>query len=648
MTPRRLHEPITRMSTIARYRLPILMLILLLAFVGRLLNIDHESLWVDEGFSYWAIRHDDMLGLIVDDVHPPLYFVLLRGWAEVAGITELALRYFSVLPSLLSVAMMVPLAREVQRLRGADDETVVPLLAALMLALADMESYIAQQTRNYALHVLWVIVSMWAFLRWCRLFSQATTRVQAGHISPPTGHLPALGLWVVSTIALLYTHYIGAAAVAMQGAFALVFLRGSARRVALAVLTLLGMIFGPWLLLIASGQTENVGTGFNVPSTLESLWNWRIEWFTQQWPLTLALALLGLVLFVYSKTPDSTEIRWRQPVGASFLLLGCIVVPVAGAYVLNHYTPILMDYRLTQITPPIALLIALGLGNLRPATQVFLVAVIVAYGVAVYDTPRPRPPWRDVGMNAAQYAEPGDLALAHVEPSGDWQVMYYYERFMSDVERRSIRQWKLEQPETYAAGLPALLDQHNSIWYMHWSSDLAVFDRLRESGHVPTARIVEDWLGNDLAVYRFDRVPAEDEAIATYAEGPMLRDVTIIPGDLRVDLWWSTSQPLARDYTVSVILLDDTGRVVAQYDAPPFNGDRPTTSFAVDEVIYDPHPLALVDGFESLPPGDYVVGVKLYYFEADQIIDVQTASGDAFADVATLTLEESTSPPERN
>jgi hypothetical protein len=96
--------------------------------------------------------------------------------------------------------------------------------------------------------------------------------------------------------------------------------------------------------------------------------------------------------------------------------------------------------------------------------------VIVVYGLTSYDTPAPRPPWREVGLNAARYAVPGDLALAHVTPSGDWQVLYYYERFMPEgVERRSLRQWQLEDGATYADGLPALLAEHTTVWFMHWS-----------------------------------------------------------------------------------------------------------------------------------------------------------------------------------
>ena len=590
----------------------VLVLVLLLAAAGRIVNIDNESLWVDEGFSYWAIQHDDMFGLLLDDVHPPVYFVLLRIWSGFAGITELALRYFSVLPSVLSVAAIYQLGRELERARHVCRESWVPVLAALLLALADMEIYIAQETRMYTWHVLWVILSMWAFLRWIRHQANQRTRLA----------------WMIVSLLLVYTHYIGAAALAVQFLYALIFLRDKTRIRALVSLMIVGALFVPWLLLVVGDQTANVGTGFNVPSTLESLWNWRENWLTAQWPLHLLLALLGLLVFYRNRI-------LIQP-GIVFLLLGWIVIPVAGAYVLNFTTPILMDYRLTQITPAVVLLVASGMGNLRGFERGLIVAAIVIYGVTTDDTAVQRPPWREVGANAAKYAQPGDLALAHVTPSGDWQVIYYYDRFMPDgVERYSLRQWQREQSNTYWTGVPALLADHDHVWLMHWSQDRSAFDMLRDSGHVQTAVMTEDWLGNDLNVYRYDRLPPEP--LVTYAPGITLRDAQIY--DMSVDLWWSAPETPDNNYIVSVFLLDNQGQIVAQHDAQPWHYRRPTSSWSPGEVVYDPHMLAPVEGSDSVPAGTYRVGVKLYLRTDDGFDDQLTDDGQSFAIIGTIVVD---------
>lgn len=630
-----------------RYRLLILTLIFLLAAAGRMLNIDSESLWVDEGFSYWAIRGDslaDTFDVVLNDVHPPVYFVMLKGWSALTGISELALRYLSVIPSLLAVAMVYQVAREILLLAKMGNSRrgdlsgrpraslgrpelisdIIPILAALMMALADMENYIAQETRMYTWHVLWVTVSMWAFLRWIRQQTPAMTSSRR----PQFFQL----VWFVATLLLLYTHYIGAAAVAAQGLFALIFLRGRLRLTALATLTVIGILFVPWLLVVASNQTANIGTGFNVPSTLASLWNYRDEWFTAQWALMIGLALMGvwgIWCWGYDDNGRAYEITFPRT-GLAVLLLSWIIVPVAGAYVLNFYTPILIDYRLTQITPAVALLIAFGLGTFNGRTMLFLVMVILVYGVATNDTPRPRPPWRAVGMDAARYAESGDLALAQVTPSGDWQVIYYYDRFMPDgVDKRSLRQWQLELGyDDYFANLPPLMAQHDHIWLMHWSSDLTAFDMLRDTGHVQTALMSEDWLGNDLNVYRFDIVPPEEDALGRFENGMILRDAIIHPDQMRVDLWWSADTLLEADYSVSARLLDANGVLVAQVDSFPFENQRPTTTWASGEVVYDPRTLSLADGISDLPAGTYTVAVSVYLWTPAGILNQQTATAE--------------------
>ena len=69
--------------------LPIL--ILLLAFGLRFYRLEAQSFWNDEGNS--ARLSERSLALIIEgmasDVHPPLYYVMLRGWRELVGESQL-------------------------------------------------------------------------------------------------------------------------------------------------------------------------------------------------------------------------------------------------------------------------------------------------------------------------------------------------------------------------------------------------------------------------------------------------------------------------------------------------------------------------------------------------------------------------------
>ena len=625
----------------------LLTLIFMIAFVGRVIHIADESLLVDEGFSYWTLRQPDITRaweIIINDVHPPIYFFTLRAWAAFTGLSEFALRYFSVIPSLLSVAVVYQIANELEQLRQAPNrhrgdlasrtysESVIPILAALMMALADMEGYIGQQMRQYTWHVLWAALSMWAFLRWIR-----------------TNRRGYLLDWGAVSLLLLYTHYIGICTLAAQGLYTLLFLRGRRLAEALIGFAIVGAAFVPWLLIVVSGQIANIGTGYNVPSTLASLWNWCDQWFTQQWALLIGLALIGLFTFQSKKLnhQDTKSAKKREGQHSelkthrsSLLLLAWLVVPITLTYLLNLRVPILMDYRLTQITPAVALLIAFGLGHFRGMTLGFLVAVIVVYGVAVDDlqADRARPDFREIAKTTAEYAEPGDLALAHITPSGDWQMVYHFDRLLPDgVDVRSLRQWQLEEGDTYAAGLPALLNQHPHVWFMHWSKDMSGFDALAQTGHVQTAHITYDWLGSALDLFRYDMLPPSEEAPATFENGMTLRDAIIYPDQMHVDLWWQIAGSTTNDYTVSAILLDQSGRLVGQIDSYPFDGARPTSTWSPDEVIYDSRSMRLAKGITTLAPGIYTVGVKIYLLNADNTFtDILSSDGQNYATIGTL------------
>jgi predicted membrane-bound mannosyltransferase len=81
--------------------------LLLLAFLLRVWRLGDQSLWYDEAYLWWAtteVSFSKMLALSVREIVPPGHYVLLRGWAPLAGTTEFALRAPSALLGVLGVA----------------------------------------------------------------------------------------------------------------------------------------------------------------------------------------------------------------------------------------------------------------------------------------------------------------------------------------------------------------------------------------------------------------------------------------------------------------------------------------------------------------------------------------------------------------
>jgi hypothetical protein len=95
--------------------------------------------------------------------------------------------------------------------------------------------------------------------------------------------------------------------------------------------------------------------------------------------------------------------------------------------------------------------------------------------------------------------------------------------------------------------------------------------------------------------------------------------------------WQSLSTGRADDYTVFVHLLAEDGRLIAQHDAPPDNGRRPTSGWVAGEFVVDPHEMTFR---EQGYTGPATIEVGLY--DPDSGERLLTAEG---RDFVYLTVE---------
>lgn len=608
-------------------------LILLLGAFGRIHHIADQSLWVDEGYAFYHAHFPSLIETLARDTHPPLYFATLRLWSMITGHTELALRWLSVLPSMLSLAVMFQLAKEVIRQRpirtnASCTRDLVPMLAVLMLALADAENYLAQEARHYTWLVLLSMSSMWMFLRWTR--TQAR-RDMAG--------------WIMLTSAMVYTHYITAFIGIAQGIYTLLMLRGKARLHALAGLIFSAVMLSPWLVLVGVRQVGNDGANWSVSLSSAVIQDIQVKYFTEQWALMLGLMMLGCVTLIYI-SQQSYRVQGHR---VTVMLLLWLLLPIVLTVIVNEFLPFLQPRRLTQWTPVIALLVALGLGNIRPPIRHMLVAVLVMYGVSTVDFYRVKPDWRTVSAMTAQYAVEGDLVLTDIS-GGDYQMQYYLTRTLPDgllidagVRYESLKLQRDFYGETYHAWLPNLLADHDTVWLMYWSSDTSAFTWLDNLGFVQSAKfdyVHDGGVDGDtvMSIYRFDR-PLDASPQVMFENGMMLVSAMWDTEDLRLDTLWTTTQRLTQDYTVSAKLLDADGVLVAQFDSQPQLNQRPTTTWQVDELVYSPHAVQLRDDLVALPAGDYQIAVELYVVDGGGLVSIPSMSGATLTPVGQAVVD---------
>ena len=104
--------------------------------------------------------------------------------------------------------------------------------------------------------------------------------------------------------------------------------------------------------------------------------------------------------------------------------------------------------------------------------------------------------------------------------------------------------------------------------------------------------------------------------LAYQREGPLLHGATV-----RLTLHWQALQPMETDYTVFVHIVDTEGTIWGQRDALPVDGERPTTSWELGEIIEDEYEVTIdVEG----PREGYAIELGMYVQDTGERLPVST------------------------
>jgi hypothetical protein len=599
-----------------RLTLRLLLLILLVGAAVRFHSVGERSLWEDEGWTLLLSAGPnaaDIVQAMAYDQHPPLYFVLIRPWITLTGDSELALRSFSVLLGLLSIAAMF-------RLGHYAFSTRVGLLGASLLAVWDFAIDVAQDARQYGLLLFLVILSCAYFFRYQR------------HPTCWNG----LGWWAASVLAL-YTQYTAGVVLGIQLIYIVVF--GGKRRVDLLIrLGLICLAFAPWLpVFIRQNDVrwdDPIYYQSGLPNNSATFHLMRDALVSQQFGLVIGLGILGLAVVTHR---PRARVRLPSP---KTVFMALWVALYLGLFIyLNEQREILRLRIFILAVPPILLLVAQGLSNLQGFPQAFLLAVLLAVNLTSIDTRQNNPPWREVTQNVTDFHQAGERILMD-NWVGDFSTRYYVEQQMGeDTPWLSLRELARSKGDFFLPELAAYLEGEDSFWLIRWNDDPEDYDGLlADLGFQRTASPYVEHEGNKLYSHRYDRL--SETRLATFGGTIDLLKASVrgglVPGaEITVQLWWTAREAPPLDYSVSVFLLDESGQQVgSNQDSPPLDGLSPTSAWPVGKIQFDAHDFTLP---ANLPSGRYRIAVRLYwYVEPDAPLEVTSEGSEVLPDAAIV------------
>jgi len=424
------------------------------------------------------------------DPHPPLYFLLMKGWLALTGPTHAAAASFSVLFSVAAVAAMYAFARELY-----DDSTA--LLAALFLAVSTMHVHFGRNIRMYSAFTFFVLVSWYAFAR----LGERSRRVGA--------------LYVVSTVAVLYTHVYGLFVVVAEHIYVALVETDretirSWRRLQLIVVALYlpwGLVLGSQIVGLLTGTGGTAVGWIPEPSTAlvrDTLLMYA--GFPSYYPVLagtqLTWGLAMLVLFTFNVVLPFAAMTYRAAdAGYEFVLtdsrqagmlgvfvLALVGVPLAASYLL---VPIYYPRYTIAASLPLLVLVARAITNLpdRRWRVGIVVLLLVTSGVttATYYQGESVEDWRGTANVIEANAQPGDAIV--IQPfwvEGD--LDYYYDE--PPLNRTLIEGSGFVTDENRDAVCRAVAT-HDRIWLLRYQAggdDEGILDRFVAT-HEPTLTV---------------------------------------------------------------------------------------------------------------------------------------------------------------
>jgi hypothetical protein len=554
---------------------PALLGLLLALYAFTLSRLDGESLWADEAWSIWAASESwsKLLTHVASDVHPPLYFALLKGWIGLAGDSVFATRWLSAACGVIGLAVTAALAR---RLEGG----WLAVAALLWLGTHGFLRYYLREVRMYSLLFALAALSLWSYGQWLR-------RPRLGWLAAQT----------MTTASLAYVHYFGPLAVLGQGLH-LAWLAPRRLPHWLAAHGLALLLFAPWLqVLFAQLAAHPAG-----PHQSYTLTSWasieHLAWVLSGGAGWWLLALVGLGLLLNRKRPSGD---------LAVLLVHCALLPPIGMMVINATNLLSYEPRnVITVLPALSLLVAVVLQRLSwSLLTIGALALLVATNLAAAAHLRPaKPDWAGAFAEVlAQRSADAPILLKVVEPSS---VEAYYARLLPLNSQATIALPAApvagSTMRTLVDGLPASIP----VWVVlpaNIAESWAALDQLSHDRHVTQRRSVEYML-----FYRFDPGKGEklrfafgdylDYASEQVAEPQILDNHQSLCFDLRL----AVRRPLAGVFSYGLHLVDLSGRLAAQVDAGL--GDPPVG--ALLELAPCLQPPA------NLPPGDYAAHLVVY------------------------------------
>lgn len=627
----------------------VLLIVLLGTFVLRVFRLDVQSLWYDEAFSVYLAHFSvaEITARTAADIQPPLYYYLLHYWIALAGDSEFAVRFVSLLFGTLTIPLLYVAARRLFN-------STVALTGALLAMLAPLYVWYSQEARMYTLITFLLLLSSYALLR----------------ALEPGNRRAWWAVFALANIAAAYTHYFAFVLIVFQVGWAIGMslkvsaVQGFSRILKPLAIACAAMViaFLPWAPFVVArfGQDASYWQGalkldeavrhIAISFTSgESVLEAQAQWIAVGWGAVLVAGLLAL-------KAQSAKLRTQSVVFALLYL----VVPLTLLLFLFYRNPKFNARYLMIASPGFMLLLAAGLASLWSlvrssqwivrglassfallAFSFLLFTSAYADYNAYFDPAFTKASFREVASYIDSHIAAGEaiiLTSGHLFPAFD----YYYRGTAPEVRLPDDPTLNTDHVLNYDSAnvLNRALAGARGVWVVLWQDEV-----VDPNGFVPMLLSqqgqeqkitgtdfyqvrLRHWTLNASAHFSTEPQPGtvrpanfqnKIELLGFDSPAPTPADA-----GASFNLYWHAVDTTTDDYQVALRVQDAAGNLWGKQDRRPAGYTYPTTRWKRDDNLFGSYTVPLLPG---APAGDYYVQVTLYTASNESGLDVLAPNG---------------------
>ncbi len=653
----------------------------LIGFSLRVQALSYQPLWGDEGWSFYLAGQTlpQLIVLTAIDIHPPLYYILLKSWFAVVGLGPETARFFSVI---VGTSLIPAVGVTGQRLFNRS----VGMVAAALTAVMPLAVYYSQEVRMYGLVTLLGVLSVYCLVRvlseeWPLLQYQRKSdkhehvilnevRAKNLHDKPlkqgkaiPHGNssyhdtdlgrrmtsgnsLPWLAGYIITATAALYTMYYAAFLLLFQGLYVLFIYMRQPRQLLrrLPPFVIIGLLYLPWPIYIAKRLLTYIDNKKEVEAYLPlNLWQFFSRYFSafsaghinEIVPTYSWVAWLGIILIIIGLVVAKS--KWR------LLLILYMSVPMLVVFIINllyPFTPPYFERTLLLVAPAIWLFMAVALVWLWQQQRVLASIAAGGLGLTIvisltvfYSIPRyPDEDYRPLLKEVAARATAEDTLLG----SYQWQLGLYQAYLPLPRPRLFAvpgwgQGWAADAGNApqLAADLTDIFAQSPRLWFPAYQASGHIWEDEAEAAIAQLGHpALLTWYSPQTKLTLAAAAQTPQQTVpSTKFENLLLLQSAQVGGQeyqagrdiIPITLQWQKQGNLIDEYRVNLRLIDAAGRTWATRDSHPQAGQTHFADLNSGDTLTDKHGLLTPAG---APPGSYRLMLSTRQVDTNHPLDV--------------------------